>query len=477
MRPSEQATSIFVRDKHYIGGQWLRSNGTDILPVMNPTTGQQLGTVPQGNAADVRRAVAAATQAFESWSTTSPGERALHLRAIADGIERRSEQLAQLIALDVGMPVDRCLDEQIPIEDFRVNAEIALSFAFDDVVSGGRVLREPIGVVAAIAPWNYPLSQIAAKVAPALAAGCTVVVKPSEVAPLSAFVLAEVVHEAGLPSGVFNLVCGDGPSAGEPLAAHPDVDMVSFTGSTRAGKRVAELAMQRVARVTLELGGKSPLLILHDADLEQAVEYGVRDCFSNSGQTCNALTRMLVPRANLAEAEVIAARVADGMVVGDPLAPGTELGPLVSQSQQERVLAYIQRGLAEGAKLIAGGPDAPAGVGYFVRPTVFSHVTNEMSIAREEIFGPVLVIIPYDDEAEAVHIANDSDYGLWSGVWSASEQSATRVARRLRAGGVCINGASGSAWTPFGGYKQSGLGREMGRFGFEEYLEVKALLV
>lgn len=479
MRSHLQTTSTLIRERHYVSGEWVRSGGATLIPVIDPTTAEQIGSVPQGTPADVDSAVAAARQALDGWSQTAPTERAGYLIAIAEGIERRAQALAELIALELGMPVDQCREEQIPAEDFRVNAEIANGYAFDDVVRGERVLREPIGVVAAITPWNYPLSQIAAKVAPALAAGCTVVVKPSEVAPLSACVLAEIVHEAGLPAGVFNLVNGDGPGVGEPLAAHPEVDMVSFTGSTRAGRRVAQLAAQRVARVALELGGKSPLVILDDADLERAVEYGVRDCFANSGQTCNALTRMLVPRADLEEAELIAARVADSMVVGDPLLPTTQLGPLVSATQQERVRQYIRRGLDEGAALVAGGPDpvADLGAGYFVRPTVFSQVTNDMSIAREEIFGPVLVIIAYDDEADAIRLANDSDYGLWGGVWSASEDRATRVARRLRVGGVSVNGAEGSEWTPFGGYKQSGLGREMGRFGFEEYLEVKALLV
>ena len=473
-----RARARTVRDELYIDGRWARPAGTDHFPVIDPTTARQLGSVPAGTAEDVQVAVAAAGRAFESWSAVPAAERSDYLSAIADGIERRTDELAELVALEVGMPERQGRDEQVPIDDFRVNAELAATFAFEELTDDGRIRHEPVGVVAAITPWNYPLSQIAAKVAPALAAGCTVVVKPSEVAPLTAFVLADIVDEVGLPPGVFNLVSGDGLSVGEPLVAHPGIDMVSFTGSTRAGRRIAELASHRVARVTLELGGKSPLVILDDADLERAVTYGVLDCFTNTGQTCNALTRMLVPRASSAEAATMAARVADGMVVGDPLDDGTDLGPLVSEVQRDRVRSFIRRGLDEGARLVAGGADSPlAGDGYFVRPTVFVDVTNDMTIAREEIFGPVLVIIPYDDEADAVRIANDSDYGLWAAVWSASEERACRVARRLRVGGVSVNGASATSRTPFGGYKRSGLGREMGRHGLAEYLEVKALVV
>ncbi len=467
-----------VRDELYVDGRWSRPAGPGLHPVIDPTTARQLGTVPAGSAEDVEVAVAAAGRAFESWSEVLPAERAGYLSAIADGLERRTDELAELVALEVGMPESQARDEQVPVEDFRVNAELAATFAFEELTDDGRIRHEPVGVVAAITPWNYPLSQIAAKVAPALAAGCTVVVKPSEVAPLTAFVLAEIIDEVGLPPGVFNLVSGDGSSVGEPLVTHPGIDMVSFTGSTRAGRRIAELAAQRVARVTLELGGKSPLVILDDADLEKAVTYGVRDCFTNTGQTCNALTRMLVPRASSAEAAAIAARMADGMVVGDPLDPSTDLGPLVSEVQRDRVRSFIRRGLDEGARMVAGGADSPvSGDGCFVRPTVFADVTNDMTIAREEIFGPVLVVIAYDDEADAVRIANDSDYGLWAAVWSSSEERACQVARRLRVGGVSVNGASATSRTPFGGYKRSGLGREMGRHGLTEYLEVKALVV
>jgi acyl-CoA reductase-like NAD-dependent aldehyde dehydrogenase len=338
-------------------------------------------------------------------------------------------------------------------------------------------VREPVGVVGCITPWNYPLHQIAAKVAPALAAGCTVVVKPSEVAPINAFILAEIIEEAGLPAGVFNLVSGVGPVVGEAIAAHPDVDMVSFTGSTRAGKRVSELAAQTVKRVTLELGGKSANIILDDADFEKAVADGVGKCYLNSGQTCSALTRMLVPRSRLAEAEAIAVKTAETFTTGDPFQPTTRLGPLVSAVQRDRVRGYIQKGQDEGAKLLTGGTESPEGLdkGFFVKPTVFSEVGRNMTIAQEEIFGPVLSILPYDTEEEAVEIANDTVYGLAGGVWSGDPERAKKVALQLRTGQVEVNGGGFNLMAPFGGYKQSGHGRELGKYGLEEYLEVKSL--
>jgi aldehyde dehydrogenase (NAD+) len=341
------------------------------------------------------------------------------------------------------------------------------------------VVREPIGVLGAITPWNYPLHQIAAKVAPAFAAGCTVVLKPSEVAPLNAFALAEIIEAAGLPAGVFNLVTGTGPVVGEAIAAHPGIDMISFTGSTRAGRRVSELAAATVKPVAMELGGKSPNVILDDADLEQAVTDGVAKCFLNSGQTCSALTRMLVPREKLGEAERLAAAAAEKFTPGDPFEPSTRLGPLVSASQRERVRDYIEKGEAEGAKLVTGGVEPPDGLdqGYFVRPTVFSEVTPEMTIAQEEIFGPVLTIQPYEDEEDAVRIANDSDYGLAGGVWSGDSDRAVAVARRIRTGQVEINGGAYNLLAPFGGFKQSGHGRENGRFAIEEMLQTKSLLL
>jgi acyl-CoA reductase-like NAD-dependent aldehyde dehydrogenase len=356
-------------------------------------------------------------------------------------------------------------------------AQVLRDFQFEEEIGHSLVVKEPIGVVGAITPWNYPLNQIIAKVAPALAAGCTVVLKPSEVAPLNAFVLAEVIDEAGLPAGVFNLVSGVGPVVGEAIAAHPDVDMVSFTGSTRAGTRVSAIAAATVKRVTLELGGKSANVILPDADLEKAVAVGVTNCYLNSGQTCTAWTRMLVPRDRLADAERIAAAKAEKYRVGDPLAEGTNLGPLISDVQRDRVRGYIERGIAEGAKLVTGGAEPPEGLdkGYFVRPTVFSEVRPEMTIAQEEIFGPVLSIIPYDTEDEAVEIANGTIYGLAGGVWSSDPAHAEAVARRMRTGQIDINGAMYNPLAPFGGYKQSGVGRENGRLGFEEFLETKSL--
>jgi aldehyde dehydrogenase (NAD+) len=361
--------------------------------------------------------------------------------------------------------------------DFGSVAQAAGEVAWEEETGNSLIVREAVGVVGAITPWNYPLHQIAAKVAPALAAGCTVVVKPSEVAPLNAFLLADILEELGLPDGVFNLVTGYGPVVGEALAAHPGVDMISFTGSTRAGRRVSEVASGTVKRVALELGGKSPNVILDDADLQEAITDGVGKCFLNSGQTCSALTRMLIPRDRLGEAEQIAAAVAEYFAPGDPFDPESKLGPLVSGAQRERVRGYIERGLAEGGKLLTGGATPPAGLerGYFVAPTVFSEVTPEMTIAREEIFGPVLVLMPYDDEDDAVRIANATDYGLAGGVWSGDEERAKRVARRIRTGQVEINGGAFNPQAPFGGFKQSGHGRELGRFGLEEFLAVKSL--
>jgi acyl-CoA reductase-like NAD-dependent aldehyde dehydrogenase len=379
----------------------------------------------------------------------------------------------------MGMPIhlSHIIQAGLPALTFGSMSQLLDSVCFEEHIGNSLVVREPVGVVAAITPWNFPLHQIAAKVAPALAAGCTVVLKPSEIAPLNAFVLAEIIDHAGLPAGVFNLVTGVGPVVGEALAAHPDVDLVSLTGSTRAGNRVSELAAHTVKRVALELGGKSPNVILDDAELGRAVADGVAKALLNSGQTCSALTRMIVPRAKLAEVEQLALEAAESYTLGDPFAEGTQLGPLVSAAQRERVRGYIHKGVDEGAKLLTGGADAPEGLatGYFVRPTVFSEVQPDSTIAQEEIFGPVLSIIAYDSEEEAVEIANNSVYGLAGGVWSADPQRALAVARKLRAGQVEINGGAFNPLAPFGGYKQSGHGRELGRFGLEEYLEVKSV--
>ena len=470
------------RDKIYIDGSWVPSTGSGSIEVTNSTTEEVMGRIPEGTPEDVDKAVAAAKKAFESWSQTSVEERGKYLTRIAEGLQTRMDEIATLVSQEVGMPKNLSLLVQagLPLMSFQNTANVVESYPFEEQVGNSLVVKEPVGVVGAITPWNYPLHQIAAKVAPALAAGCTIVLKPSEVAPLNAFVLAEIIDEVGLPAGVFNLVTGVGPVVGEAIAAHPDVDMVSFTGSTRAGKRVSELASQTVKRVALELGGKSPNIILDDLEgeaLQKAIADGVGKCYLNSGQTCSALTRMLVPRSRLAEVEDIAVKVAQAFTPGDPFGAETRLGPLVSDTQRERVRSYIQKGVDEGAKLVAGGSDAPAGLdtGYFVQPTVFSEVRSDMTIAQEEIFGPVLAILPYDDEEEAIRIANDSVYGLAGGVWSADADRAKQVARRLRTGQVEINGGSFNPLAPFGGYKQSGHGRELGKFGLEEFLETKSL--
>jgi acyl-CoA reductase-like NAD-dependent aldehyde dehydrogenase len=356
-------------------------------------------------------------------------------------------------------------------------ADLIETYQFEQPLGSSLVVKEPVGVVGCITPWNYPLHQIVAKIAPALAAGCTVVVKPSEVAPLNAFILAEILDSAGLPPGVFNLVTGYGPEVGEALASHPLVDMISFTGSTRAGRRVSELASRTVKRVTLELGGKSPNVLLEDADFQRAVPDAVGQCYANSGQTCSALTRLIVPRSRLREVEELARQVAETYTLGDPFGENTRLGPVISETQRQRVTDYIRKGLEEGAKLVAGGPDRPDGFdkGYYVKPTVFSDVRSDMTIAQEEIFGPVLSILPYDTEEEAVGIANDSAYGLAGAVWAGDAERAKATARRLRTGQVAINGGAFNPFAPFGGYKQSGNGREHGTFGIEEFLEIKSL--
>lgn len=464
----------------YIDGGWVDPVGTGRLEVIDSATEAVFATVPEGVEADIDRAVAAAKRAFPSWSQQPPAERGKQLRRVAEALEARKDEIGDIEAHEIGMPKPMATAIQVGlgIRAFATAAEILETFQFEDTSSGGLVVKEPIGVVGAITPWNYPLNQIGAKVAYALAAGCTVVLKPSEVAPINAFVLAEIIDEVGFPPGVFNLVTGVGPVVGEALARHPDVDMISFTGSTRAGKRVAELAAQSVKRVALELGGKSPNVILDDADVATVVAEGIGSAYANSGQTCSALTRMIVPRSRLAEVEEVARNTAEGFKVGDPFAEGTRLGPLVSSVQRERVRGYIDKGISEGATLLTGGREAPEGLdkGFFVRPTVFSNVTPDMTIAQEEIFGPVLVIMPYETEDDAVEIANDTVYGLAAAV-SGSDERAKRVARKIRAGQVRVNRGRGSSGAPFGGYKQSGLGREHGAFGLEEFLEIKALFV
>ena len=466
-------------DKLYIDGAWVEPSGKDTLDVINSTTEEVIATIPAGDATDIDRAVKAAKAAFPAWSQTSVQDRAKYLTRINEGLSARADEIANIVSEEVGMPkmLSKLIQVGLPQGSFAVNAQLVEGFQFEEEVGNSLVVREPVGVVGCITPWNYPLHQIAAKVAPALAAGCTVVVKPSEVAPINAFMLAEIIDEVGLPAGVFNLVSGVGPVVGEAIASHPDVDMVSFTGSTRAGKRVSELAAQTVKRVTLELGGKSANVILDDADFEKAVADGVGKCYLNSGQTCSALTRMLVPRDRLAEAEAIARKTAETFTPGDPFADTTRLGPLVSAVQRDRVRGYIQKGIDEGATLVTGGTEAPDGLdkGFFVKPTVFSGVRRDMTIAQEEIFGPVLSILPYDTEEEAIEIANDTVYGLAGGVWSGDPERAKKVARQLRTGQVEVNGGGFNLMAPFGGYKQSGHGRELGKYGLEEYLEVKSL--
>jgi acyl-CoA reductase-like NAD-dependent aldehyde dehydrogenase len=472
-------TELQVRDKVFIGGEWVEPRGTEPLVVIDSTTEEIIASVPACTAEDAGRAVGAAREAFDGWSRTSREKRADYLTAIADGLGERAEEIATTISKELGMPLklSQMIQVGLPIGQFAAMPKLMEEVAWEEQIGNSRVLREAVGVLGAITPWNYPLNQIAAKVAPALAAGCTVVLKPSEVTPLNAFLLAEVIEAVGLPPGVFNLVTGTGPVVGEAIAAHPEVDMVSFTGSTGAGRRVSELAAATVKPVAMELGGKSPNVILDDADLAQAVPDGVGKCFLNSGQTCSALTRMLVPRDKLAEAEEIAVATAATFTPGNPFEASTRLGPLVSEAQRQRVRGYIEKGEAEGAKLLTGGAEAPEGLdrGYFVRPTVFSEVTPEMTIAQEEIFGPVLAIQPYEDEEDAVRIANDSPYGLAGGVWSADQERAIAVARRIRTGQIDINGGRFNPLAPFGGYKQSGHGRENGRFAIEELLQVKSL--
>jgi aldehyde dehydrogenase (NAD+) len=468
-----------VRDKLYIGGAWVSSTGKDVIEVVNSTTEEVIGTIPAGTPEDVDRAARCAADAFAEWSATPREERSKTLERVQEALSARTTEIATLISQEVGMPftLSNLIQVGLPVMSFAAAAQLATEFPFEEEVGNSLIVREPVGVVGAITPWNYPLHQIAAKVAPALAAGCTVVLKPSEVAPLNAFILAEILDDIGLPPGVFNLVTGVGPIVGEAIASHPLVDMVSFTGSTRAGKRVMQLAAEGVKRVALELGGKSPNVILEDADLSAAVPAGVAACYINSGQTCSALTRMLVPRSRLAEVEALAVETAETYKPGDPFEGDTRLGPLVSSTQLERVRGYINKGVDEGATLLTGGAELPDGLdkGYFVRPTVFSNVTRDMTIAQEEIFGPVLSIIPYDTEEEAVDIANDTVYGLAGGVWAGDKAHAERVARRLRSGQVEVNGGGFNPLAPFGGYKQSGIGRELGKYGLEEYLEVKAL--
>ena len=465
---------------NFIDGRWVPSASGDGVDVVNPATGVVIDRVPAGHPADVDAAVAAARAAFPGWSQTAPVERARHLEAARELLADRAGLVAAAISADMGAPLEFARSVQVgaPLAVLASYIELLGSYDFDgERVGNSLIVREPAGVAGAITPWNYPLYQIVIKVSAALAAGCPIVLKPSETAPLAAYELADIFAETGLPAGVFNLVSGTGPVTGEAIAAHPGIDLVSFTGSLRAGRRVAEVAAATVKRVTLELGGKSANVILPDADLAAAVKAGVAKAYINAGQSCNALTRMLVPESARDEAVALAEKAAARYQPGDPLAEGTRLGPLVSEAQRERVAGYIQRGLDEGARLVTGGPGRPDGLphGAYVQPTVFADVTPEMTIAREEIFGPVLSVMAYRDEDDAVSIANGTPYGLAAAVWSADHDHAVAVARRLRAGQVEINGGAWNVVAPFGGFGQSGYGRELGVHGLEEYLEIKSL--
>ncbi len=466
--------------KFYINGQWVDPATPKTCDVINPATEEAFATISMGSAADVNKAVAAAKAAFPAFSRTTREERMALLQKIMGVYQARYDEIAETISKEMGAPIwlSKAAQAATGLGHFAKTLEILKDYTFEEDRGQTRIVLEPVGVCGFITPWNWPINQIVCKVAPALAAGCTMVLKPSEVAPLNAHLLAEIMDEAGVPAGVFNLVDGDGIEVGATLSAHPDVDMMSFTGSTRAGIEVAKAAAPTVKRVAQELGGKSANIILEDADLQSAVAGGVMGVMNNSGQSCNAPTRMLVPAAKHDEALKIAAATAEKVTVGDPFAEGVKIGPVVSEVQFNKIQDLIQKGIDEGATLVAGGTGRPEGFnkGYFVRPTIFGGVTNDMTIAREEIFGPVLTILPYKDEAEAVSIANDTVYGLSGYVSSGSIEHARDVASQLRTGNVHLNGAGPDFGAPFGGYKQSGNGREWGEFGFEEFLEVKAVL-
>ncbi|MGO9036388.1 MAG: aldehyde dehydrogenase family protein [Steroidobacteraceae bacterium] len=471
---------MYDNRRFYIDGAWVDPIEATEFKVINPATESVAGVISMGGPKDVDRAVAAARRAFEGYSRTTPAQRLALLERVLAAYNAHYDEIARAISTEMGAPIKLAKGSQTRIGVGHISAmiEVLKSFQFEQIQGTTRLVLEPVGVCALITPWNWPMNQVAAKVVPALAAGCTMVLKPSEYSPFSAILWAKVMHEAGVPAGVFNLINGDGPNVGAPLSSHRDIDMVSFTGSTRAGTEVAKNAAASVKRVHQELGGKSPNILLDDADFERAVKQSVLHVFQNSGQSCNAPTRMLVPASRLAEVEAIAKRITATVIVGDPTSESTTVGPVVSKVQFDRVEGYIEKGIAEGAKLVAGGTGRPEGVtkGYFVRPTIFSGVRNDMTIAREEIFGPVLCILPYQTEEQAVQIANDTPYGLAAYVWSQNNIRARRVAGRIRAGQVALNGASGDMKTPFGGFKMSGNGREYGEFGLRDFLEVKAMI-
>jgi aldehyde dehydrogenase (NAD+) len=464
----------------YIDGAWVDPIEPKELKVINPATEEVAGLISMGSSKDVDRAVMAARRAFDSYSRSTPAERVALLERMLAAYKAHYDEIALAISIEMGAPITLSKTSQTGIGVGHISAmiDVLKNFKFEELRGTVRLIQEPVGVCALITPWNWPMNQVAAKVVPALAAGCTMVLKPSEYSPFSAIIWAKVMHEAGVPAGVFNLINGDGQGVGAPLSSHREVDMVSFTGSTRAGSEVARNAAASVKRVHQELGGKSPNVLLDDADFERAVTKSVLHVFQNSGQSCNAPTRMLVPAAKLAEVEAIAKRVAASVITGDPTSEKTNLGPVVSKVQFERVEGYIAKGIAEGAKVVIGGSGRPDGLtkGYFVKPTIFSNVRNDMTIAREEIFGPVLCILPYESEEQAVQIANDTPYGLAAYVWSKDNLHARRIGAQIRAGQVTLNGAQGNMNTPFGGFKMSGNGREWGEFGLRDFLEVKAVI-
>ena len=463
----------------YINGEWVDPATPNQLDVINPANEEVCAHISMGSEADVDRAVAAAKAAFDSYSRTSVKERVELLESCAEVYQKYYNDMADAIREEMGAPQSLAAGGQAfcGLGHLQEAAKILKDFSFEEDIDGSRIFKEPIGVCGLITPWNWPVNQIGCKVAPALAVGCTMVLKPSEVAPLSAYLWSKIMHEAGVPAGVYNMINGDGPIVGTALSKHPDVDMMSFTGSTRAGTLVAQNAAPTVKRVAQELGGKSPNIILEDVDLEAAVTRGVMHMYNNTGQSCNAPSRMLVPAGKLAEAEAIAAKVSESVVVGDPTAETTTMGPVVSDVQFSKIQGLIQAGIDEGAKVVTGGVGLPDGIdkGYFIKPTVFSGVNNEMTVAREEIFGPVLVMIPYETEEEAIRVANDTPYGLAGYVQGNNLDETRAVAARIRAGNIHINGADGSFGVPFGGFKQSGNGREWGAHGFTDFLEIKAV--
>ncbi|UTA46924.1 aldehyde dehydrogenase family protein [Simiduia sp. 21SJ11W-1] len=464
-------------DSFYINGQWVKAQGRETFDVINPATEAPVARVPMGSPADVDAAVAAARAAFDSWSATSAQTRCDLINKVAELMKAREADLVEAVSSAMGCPRHLTPDLQVKGPTFAMASFAERAFVMEQSREAGNslVVKEPVGVCGFINPWNYPLHQFVGKVAPALAAGCTMVIKPSEQTPLQDLIMAEIMHEAGIPAGVFNLVIGAGPVVGAAISSHPQVDMVSFTGSTRAGKMIAQAAAETVKRVTQELGGKSPYIITEDADLEAAVKYGVEDVMINSGQTCTALTRMLVPASRYEEAVAIAKAHTESLVVG--AGDDAFVGPMSSARQLAVVQSYIDKGLAEGARLVTGGPGKPEhlGAGFYAKPTIFADVTNNMAIAREEIFGPVLCMIAYHTEAEAIAIANDTPYGLSSGVYAKNKEAGIAIARKIRAGQCYVNGGSFNYLAPFGGYKQSGNGREFGEEGMHEFIETKAM--